>query len=86
MFRRRGYRQTMTDPADTLTPADPNDLAAALAFALRYSGRKRVHNADELMAEIVARRLIEHLARAGFVVMKRPPIAGGSAIARGFER
>ena len=76
----------MTDPADTLTPADPNDLAAALAFALRYSGRKRVHNADELMAEIVARRLIEHLARAGFVVMKRPPIAGGSTIARGFER
>ncbi len=76
----------MTDPDDTLTPADPNDLAAALAFALRYSGRKRVYNADELMAEIVARRLIEHLARAGFVVMERPPIAGGSAIARGFER
>jgi hypothetical protein len=37
-------------PDDKLTPADPGDLAAALAFALRYAGRKRVHNADELMA------------------------------------
>jgi hypothetical protein len=25
------------------------------------------------MAEIVAKRLVEHLERAGFVVMKRPP-------------
>ena len=36
-------------------------------------GRKRVHNADEIMAEIVAKRLVEHLERAGFVVMKKPP-------------
>ena len=59
--------------ADKLTPADPSDLAAALAFALRYQGRKRVHNADEIMAEIVA---------AVFVVMKRPPIGGGAALGR----
>jgi hypothetical protein len=71
-------------PDDKLTPADPTDLAAALAFALRYAGRKRVHNADELMAEIVAKRLVEHLQRAGFVVMKRPPIGGGAALGRGF--
>jgi hypothetical protein len=38
--------------ADKLTPADPSDLAGALAFALRFEGRKRVHNADEIMAEI----------------------------------
>ncbi len=43
--------------------------AAALAYALRYQGRKRVHNADEIMSEIVAKRLVEHLERAGFVVM-----------------
>ena len=43
--------------ADKLTPADPSDLADALAFALRFAGRKRVHNADEIMAEIVAKRL-----------------------------
>ncbi len=53
-------------------PADPSDLASALAFALRFQGRKRVHNADEIMVEIVARRLVAHLERAGFVVMKKP--------------
>jgi hypothetical protein len=75
----------MPDPPECLMPADPEDLASALAFALRFSGRKRVHNADEFMADIVARRLVEHLERAGFVVMKKPPIGGGAALARGFE-
>lgn len=46
--------------ANKLTPASPEDLAAALAFALRFAGRKRIHNADELMAEIVAKRLVRH--------------------------
>jgi hypothetical protein len=70
---------------DTLTAADPSDLAAALAFALRFEGRKRVHSADEIMAEIVARRLVDHLRRAGFVVMKRAADAGAAALGRGFE-
>jgi hypothetical protein len=69
--------------ADKLMAADPSDLAAALAFALRFEGRKRVHNADEIMAEIVAKRLVEHLERAGFVVMKRPPGIGAAALGRG---
>jgi hypothetical protein len=72
--------------ADKLTPADPSDLAAALAFALRFQGRKRVHNADEIMAEIVAKRLVEHLERSGFVVMKRPPEIGPAVLGRGFDR
>ena len=59
-------------PDDKLVPADPNDVAAALAFALRYAGRKRVRTADAILAEIIAKRLVEHLERAGFVVMKRP--------------
>jgi hypothetical protein len=75
----------MADPADRLTPATPEDLAAALAFALRFQGRKRVHNADEIMAEIVAKRLVEHLERAGFVVMKRPPAPGHAIIGRGAD-
>ena len=54
-------------------------------FALRFQGRKRVHNADEIMAEIVAKRLVEYLDRAGFVVMKRPPEIGAAALGRGFE-
>ncbi len=72
--------------ADRLTPADSSDVADALAHALlRFQGRKRVHNADEIMAEIVAKRLVEHLERAGFVVMKRPTDVGAAALGRGHE-
>ena len=46
---------------DRLTPADPKDLADALAFALRYSWRKRVNDAVEMMVAIVTKRLVEHL-------------------------
>src|SRR5271166_5797823 len=48
------YHSSMPAPAENLTPADPSDLASALAYALRYYGRKRVRNADEIMAEVVA--------------------------------
>jgi len=34
------------------------------------------------MASIVAKRLVEHLERAGFVIMKRPPIAGDAVQGR----
>jgi hypothetical protein len=37
------------------------------------------------MAEIVAKRLVEHLERSGFAVMKRPPAVGAASLARGFE-
>jgi len=60
--------------ADMLDSPEPD----ALAFALRFDGRKRKNDAAEIMARIVAKRLVEHLERSGFVVMKRPPI-GGSA-------
>jgi hypothetical protein len=54
-------------------------------LALGFQGRKRIHNADAVMAEIVARRLGEHLERAGFVVMKRPPEIGAAALGRGYQ-
>ena len=75
----------MTDAFEKLTPASPEDLASALAFALRFHGRKRVHSADEIMAEIVAKRLVEHIERAGFVVLKRPAIGGDSKVDIGLE-
>jgi hypothetical protein len=75
----------MPEPDDDLMPADPRDLAEAIAFALRYRGGKRVHQADEYMAQIAAERIVEHLTRARFVVMKRPPIGGGGALGRGLE-
>ncbi len=86
LFSPFGYRHLMADPQDEkLTPADPEDLARAFAFALRFEGRKRWHDADELMADIVARRLIRYLERARYVVMKRPPLGGHSQVGRGFE-
>jgi hypothetical protein len=47
-------------PHEHLKAADPDDLTAALAFALRFDGRKRTQRAHEIMAEIVAKRLVEH--------------------------
>ena len=66
----------MTD--EPLQPADRQDIADALAFALRYSGRKRVHDSAEIMSAIVAKRLVEHLDRCGFVILKKPPLPGGA--------
>ena len=63
---------------DNLKPASPEDIADSLAFALRFSGRKRVHDADDSMARIVARRLVEHLAMSGYVIMKGPPLQAHS--------
>jgi hypothetical protein len=59
--------------APPLRPADPADVADALAYALRYDGNRRVHHADEVMARITAERLIRHLAQAGFVLMRQEP-------------
>jgi hypothetical protein len=72
----------MPEPVD-LKPATPEDLAEALAFALRYSGRKQVRDSGEIMARIVAERLVEHLERSGFVMMKRSPAMGAAALGRG---
>jgi hypothetical protein len=77
-FSESGYRPRMPDD-EKLTPADPKDIADTIAFSLRFEGRKRVHDADAFMASIVAQRVVRHLERCGFVLMKRPPI-GGSAL------
>ena len=61
----------MSDEPD-LRPATASEIADSLSFALRYDGRRRVHHADDAMARITADRLVEHLERSGFVVLKRP--------------
>jgi hypothetical protein len=44
------------DAFDRLTPANTRDLADALAFALRFDGRKGNSDAAEMMSRIVAER------------------------------
>ncbi|GBR00118.1 hypothetical protein AA23498_3615 [Acetobacter nitrogenifigens DSM 23921 = NBRC 105050] len=58
----------MTDTP--LIPATSEEIADALMHALRYDGRRRVHDADELMAFLVAERLVSHLQRCGFRLMR----------------
>ena len=55
-----------------LHPATTAELRETLSFALRFEGRKRVHHADDMMANITAERLIRHLERSGFVLMRKP--------------
>ncbi len=61
---------TATSP---LRPATADEIADALAFALRYDGRRRAHDEDHAMGRITADRLVRHLQEAGFVLMKAPP-------------
>ena len=68
----------MSDEPD-LRPATPSELADSLSFALRYDGRRRVHHADDAMGRITADRLVEHLQRSGFIVLKRPDAVVPSA-------
>jgi hypothetical protein len=69
MFADGRYRPVMPDTPH-LRPATSDEIADALSFALRFQGRKRVHQADDMMARITAERLIQHLEASGFVVMK----------------
>jgi hypothetical protein len=65
-----------------LHPATRDELTQPLSFAQRFNGRKRVHDGDETMALITAARLVEHLERSGYVIVRRPPLgqhgAGGN--------
>ena len=71
--------QDTMNSADRLRPATAAEIADSLSFALRYDGRRRVHHADDAMARITADRLVAHLERSGFVLMKRPDAAAPTA-------
>ena len=62
-------------PGD-LTAAATEEVAEALAYALRHDERGRPRGSVagwDFAAGIAAEHLEAHLARAGFVVMKRRP-------------
>jgi hypothetical protein len=58
--------------ARPLRPATAEEIVESLAFGLRYEGRRRVRDADELIARNTAARLVRLLEQSGFVLMKRP--------------
>jgi hypothetical protein len=68
----------MPDEPSPLRPATPDEIADALAFALRFDGRRRFDKGNEMMAKITAKHLVKYLEQAGFVVMKKPPLKGHS--------
>jgi hypothetical protein len=73
-FQNDRYHAGMTDMAPP-RPASADEIVAALSFALRYNGRKRVHDGADAMARITAERLVRHLQQSGFVIMKAPAAA-----------
>ena len=70
---------------DKLTPADPRDLAGSIALALTSGSRLARVQSAEVLATVVAERIVSELDRAGFVVMKRPPEVGGAALGRDIQ-
>ncbi len=66
------------DDNANLRPASPEEIEQSLSFALRYDGRKRVRHADDAMARITAERLVLHLLKSGYVLMKRPDASAPS--------
>lgn len=56
-----------------LRPATEEEVMDSLSFALRFDGRKPVRYAEDAMASLMARHLMNYLERSGYVIMKGPP-------------
>jgi hypothetical protein len=74
------YQPRMIDADDKLTPADPREIATALALGLTSDRQMAKYQAAETMAKIVAERPVEHLDQSGFVVMRKPSADGTSPL------
>jgi hypothetical protein len=85
MKRPLAERAAQRELAAVLSPADPEDVLKAIAFGLRFDSGRRVGHADDYMAVITAKRLVDHLTLDGFVVLRLPPLGGHSALGQGFE-
>jgi hypothetical protein len=69
------------EPGEPLVPASAEEIAGALAHALRFDARgKARRGGGDLAASLAAERLVEHLQQSGFVLMRgrraRPHSAG----------
>ncbi len=59
-------------------------LFVAAILTARFAYETTLMVASASTTPIVAKRLVDHLERAGFVVMKRLPEIGAGALGRGF--
>jgi hypothetical protein len=75
-FSKSDYRPPMPDD-EKLTPASPRDVETALALALTSGRSFERAQAAGVTAQVVAERLVAHLERAGFVIMRKPNPVGG---------
>ena len=58
----------------SLAVASPEEVANALAYALRYDERGKPRRGGwDFAAGLAAEWLTEHLRRSGFVIMRAPP-------------
>jgi hypothetical protein len=74
----------VSDLPEKLIPARRDDLIiATLAFALTRDSRLARMQSAELLASIVAERIVDRLEASGYVVMQGPPAPGGAALGRG---
>jgi hypothetical protein len=85
LFTALGYRPAMPDAPEKLIPARRDDLIATLAFALTRDGRLARMQSAELLATIVAQRIVDRLEASGYVVMQGPPAPSCAALGRGHE-
>jgi hypothetical protein len=70
----------MPELEEKLSPADASEIAESVAFALLFSGMKRIHDSDRLTASIAAKHIVRHLESCGYVLMKKPPLGGSASL------
>ncbi len=75
----------MSEAPEKLIPARRDDLIATLAFALTRDRRLARMQSAELLASIVAERIVDRLEASGYVVMQGPPAPGAAPLGRGHE-
>ena len=75
-FAQCDYRARVSDLPEKLIPARRDDLIAMLAFALTRDSRLARMQSAELLASIVAERIVDRLEASGYVVMRGPPAPG----------
>ena len=78
LWTEHAEKMQMVDEAQVWV--EPEEVAEALSYALRYDERGKLRRSGwDFAASLAAEQLTEHLRRSGFVIMKAPPSRPHSA-------